>query len=348
MKIHLMGRHAHRIPFAYEVYRSILKKSFEYVTDPFEADIILFGYIINIDENVDVLKKVLAKRKHVRLVVFSEEPLWDTTNSGNFKVKIVERLVENFAFKCTVINHVTSDIYSFNKFPYFITTSDDYYLRYLQAFKRNADLKVENVLNIWKDAGYKYAFFAENRQLVKKYSISHPDINVYGLSVYRTNIAKNIKDKKTAECLCVGKGWQKEDSARQQLVDWHLDKLALLTYNSFIVSAIENTVQKNYISEKIFDSYATLGVPIYWADQQHSLFKIINKDSALINVSGLNEQQAIDKILSVQPTRELGEIYLETQQLLAKHFERYDEFIYSRMEFSDKFNDAILSISAQD
>ena len=61
-----------------------------------------------------------------------------------------------------------------------------------------------------------------------------------------------------------GKGWH-SDQPRQSLPDWHLDKLVQLDRQSLFVSALENTLVDHYLTEKIFDAYAVLSVPLYAA-----------------------------------------------------------------------------------
>ncbi len=339
MKIHIMGRHAHRTPFAYAPYKPLFQSKFDYVDDPKKADVILFGYVLNIDENAEELSKLVKARPDLRLVVVSEEPLWDTTNSGDFQKRHNIRTTGGHKFQYSVINHHTSDVYEFEKLPYFLTTDDEFYLRYAQEFRVNARLGTQAYLDIWKAASVRYAFFAENRDLVKKYSIAHPNISTFGLSVYRTDVAKGMPDKGT---LRVGQGWGAEVT-RQQLPDWHLDKLVILQGNSRIVSALENTHQRNYISEKIFDAFACQGVPLYWSDTAHRISSLVPEGS-FINLYEQDPKKAVETVTSFKATKAFAETYVEAQNALCDRFRCYDTFLDERFGFFERFTKELNAI----
>ncbi|MBZ4023560.1 hypothetical protein CKO11_13945 [Rhodobacter sp. TJ_12] len=333
MRLFIMGRHAHRTPFAYRTYRALFGRNFDYVDHPEQADVILFGYVLNIDENADELAALLEKKPDLRLVVVSEEPLWDTTNSGDFTKRHNIRKTGGHSFRYSVINHHTSDVYEFSRFPYFLTTDNEYFLRYSRIFAQNAALSADAHLQAWKAAKIRYAFFAENRDLVKKYSVSHPGIETYGLSVYRTDIAKGMPDKGTMR---VGQGWGAKVT-RQALPDWHLDKIATLRGKSFVISAIENTSQRNYISEKIFDAFACRGLPLFWAPPSHRIHEFCPADS-FINLHGLEPQEAIDRITGLTPGKAAAAAHAEAQDTLRARFRYMDDYIAERAGFAGRIS----------
>ncbi|APZ55185.1 glycosyltransferase family 10 domain-containing protein [Salipiger abyssi] len=339
MRIHIMGRHAHRTPFAYEPYKRLFRQRFDYVDTPEKADVILFGYVLNIDENAEELARLVKANPALRLVVVSEEPLWDTTNSGDFRKRHNIRKTGDHAFAFSAINHHTSKVYEFRSLPYFLTTEDEYYLRYAYEFGRNAAMAPGAFAEIWKQAGIRYAFFAENRDLVKKYSIAHPDIETYGLSVYRTDVAKAMPDKGTMR---VGQGWGAKVT-RQELPDWHLDKLLTLQGKSYIVSAIENTSQRNYISEKIFDAYACRGLPLIWAPASHRIHEFAPAGSCL-NLFELSPADAAKKITGFKPTAATFEAYAEAQAGLYERFRKFDDFLDERIGFYERLSDELTAI----
>jgi len=342
MRIYLMGRHANRTPFSYAVYRKILERFFTYVEDPAQADVIILGYVVDIDKNISTLEEVKKKNPSCRIVVVSEEPLWDTTNSGDFWERHNTHIVGRYDFKYSVINHHTSHIYDFDRLPYFITTDDKFYLRYSQAFSKNARMTPKDLLQTWKAASIRYAFFAEKRELSKKYSVSWPDINTWGLSVYRTDVAKGMPNKETMR---VGAGWSSAVT-RQQLPDWHLDKLTTLRGRSMIVSALENTNQRNYISEKIFDAYAVGGIPLYWAAPGHRVDEIVPPESYL-NLFDLDPEAAVKKVISVVPDLAKAEAHLAAQASLAQRFQYYDDLLYERFSFADRLSEEVFAIVSE-
>lgn len=332
IRVCLMGRHAHRTPFAYEAYKSIMMRHFVSVDDPTQADAIVFGYATNIDDGAAELEKLLSDRPELRIIVVSEEPLWDTTNSGDFRKRQNVRDVGGRKISYSVVNHHTSNIYEFYRFPYFITTSNDFFLRYSSMFHQNSSFSVKSLLDAWQKAPVRQAYFAEKRTLAKKYDVAWPEIETWGLSVYRTEIAS----MSGAGAKRVGQGWG-NDIARQNLPDWHLDKLASLRGQSRVVSAIENTSQRNYVSEKIFDAFAARALPLYWAPPSHRVNELVPSGSFL-NLFGLEPKQAVDRIETFKTDSAFAEVYLEAQIALTERFRYYDDFITERIEFTDRLH----------
>ena len=173
-------------------------------------------------------------------------------------------------YPCVFLNHFTTKIFDFEKIPYFLTTSDDYFARYSFLFTRNCALKADELKALWANAPIRVAFYAEFRDEVH-FDTHFPEQDVLGLSRYRTMVAKAMTGDGVIR---VGKGWGTK-IVRQLLPDWHLDKLAALDRNCFIVSGIDNTHQWNYISEKIFDAFAVLAVPIYFGSRTHGVMRIV-------------------------------------------------------------------------
>lgn len=326
-----MGRHSHRTPFSYVEYENIFNKKINYVNDPKKSDIIIFGYVINIFECSGELVVLLKNKPNLKVVVFSEEPLWDTTNSGDFKIKRNTYFVDGYEIKYTVINHVTSSIYEFKNIPYFITTSDDYFIRYSMMFNRNIKLSCSEIKKVWSDAKTHISFFAEKRELEKKYNVNIECLDIYGLSVYRSKVAEFYNGNSV---LRVGKGWGSAKN-RQSLVDWHLDKLVTLDYNSFLISALENTHQNYYISEKIFDAYACLGIPIYYSSGKNIISGFFHNNS-YINLFGCDANKAIGILKNFEVSDDFVDRYRMTQLNLYDLFKSPLKYINERVFFVDK------------
>lgn len=313
-KIYLLGNHSNRTPFSYSSYKGLFSDFFEYVDLAEDADILILGFVIDIEPNLEIIKFCKLKKPDLKIVVISEEPLWDTLWSGNFNDVKQSRNFNGFVLDFTFLNHHNSNIFEFEKIPYFLTTSVDFLVRYRIVFSRNSKLTVKELKKIWSNASIDAAFFAEYRD-TDKYEKSFPEYDIYALSKKRTNIAKDFRANKVVR---VGQGWGAEVK-RQALPDWHLDKLAALDKNCKIISALENTHQKNYISEKIFDAYACLGVPIYCSSEFHAVSKFFPEKSYLnifnndFDLSNFDINSSSNDIFS-------PEIYLEVQNDLSNLF----------------------------
>jgi hypothetical protein len=318
MKIHLLGKHSNRTPFSYKEYKSLFQRDFIYVNKPKYADFLVFGFYIDIKENIDVIKESLIHNPKLKLVILSEEPLWDSLWSGDFTKKKQCINIDDLEIEYYFLNHQTTSIFDFDKIPYFLTTSDDYSVRYHTLFLQNSKLSTKEIRAIWEQAEIKKAFYAEHR-LGDKYSVKFPEIDLQGLCSYRTELTAAFEGK---DALIVGQGWG-ETIKRQKLADWHLDKLVALRNQSYIVSALENTHQVSYVTEKIFDAFAVLAVPVYFASDQHALNKVINHD-AYINVYDKTIVEASSLINSFQVSDKFITIYKEHQSRLAVLFSDYE------------------------
>ncbi|WP_291316528.1 glycosyltransferase family 10 [Desulfuromonas sp.] len=309
-KIHIMGKRAHRTPLSYPEYKKIAQRYFEYTPKPEDADFLVFSFKLDMLENMEEVNDLLSKRPDMRLVILSEEPLWDTVWGGEFLSKKSKVLLGDREHPVVVLNHFTTSIYDYESIPYFVTTSDDYFARYSYLFSRNRNLKGSDLTALWGKASLRAAFYAENRDN-PQYDVHFSSLDVWGLSRYRTLVAKGMAGAGVAR---VGQGWG-ETVRRQQLPDWHLDKLAALDRGVFFASGLENTHQWNYVSEKIFDAFAVQGVPLYFASADHGVMRLVPPGS-FVNLYGLNPDAAIERLKGFRPDKEFLDRYLEAQFML--------------------------------
>jgi hypothetical protein len=327
-KIHLFGKHSNRTPLSYKSYKPLFQAHFEFVEEAEDADILVTGFNVDFRENSSRLSKLIEKRPSIKLAVLSEEPLWDTLWSGNINDEIgsINYQIEDrqVALKYAIHNHITSSIFQFEKIPYFITTDDNYYLRYNMLYARNSKLNASQLIDLWKNAATRRAFFAAKR-IGDKFRYQNDVLDITGLNSYRSQIANFFRDEKT---LLEGHGWQ-DGPPRQSLTDWHLDKLGKIDSKSFIVSGLENTHLKSYVSEKIFDSYAALAIPIYYASPDHFAFKVTGPPS-FINVYNKSAEDAIHLIQSFAPTPAFLDMYRETQSHLNQTFRTPNLYLSER------------------
>lgn len=325
IKIFLLGRHSHRTPLSYPVYREIFSNYLTYVSDINEADLIILGFVIDIKDHYNEIRSSLARNPHQKIIVLSEEPLWDTVYSGDYTKKMNYYDVDGVKIPFIYLNHVTTQIYNFDKVPYFITTSNDYFIRYSFMFKRNSNLTSDELIEKWSKTIYKYVFYAEKRT-GKWHFVQNKNLDVYGLCLLRTELTETINHPRT---LKVGKGWE-NGTIRQELPDWHLDKIVNLDQKSFILSALENTHHPYYITEKIFDAFAVAGIPLYYASEKHAIYRLIKKNS-FINIFNRELDVAKARIEHFNVSKEFIDSYLESQSTLKHLFSNSQALIRERM-----------------
>lgn len=273
------------------------------------------GFLDDLRQASSTVKKALSKNPLLKVAILSEEPLWDTLWGGDFLRKHQQSYLTGFPFDFIYLNHRTTSIFNFKFIPYFITTCDNYYLRYSSLFKKNLGLSASEIKSVWASAGYRQAFFAEKRVGSNFEINSDVSDDIVGLCSYRSEIAEFASGN---GILRVGQGWG-EMPKRQSLPDWHLDKISTLNRQSFIVSALENTHLQDYLTEKIFDAFAVLGVPVYYAGPTHAVHRLL-PEGGFINVYGLTPAAAAKKISEFDPSDEFMCAYLVAQQRLSDIF----------------------------
>ncbi len=260
------------------------------------------------DYKQDVLRLHALKQanKSLKLVVVSEEPLWDSLWSGADFKKRWTKLADSNHIESTInivqINHFNSDLFSFRYLPYFLTTEYKYLIRYSQLCRKymsdgHSALRV-NYLEQTKDLAGLF-----ERRLGDKYvSKNHPDLC---LSDYRSKLAELacFSSRSTSNgisCEFMGKGWSTSNLPRQQLGDWHLDKLIRLKKGFKAILAIENTVSPYYITEKVFDAISSFSRPVHCLDQFNliAIRDVLNLESVGINLTGTSIEEGLEIIRS--------------------------------------------------
>jgi len=312
IKVALLGRHGNRTPLSYPAYEPFFAERFEMVKRLDDADLILTGFDLDLRENIETVARLRARKPGVRFAVVSEEPLWDTVWSKDFRDKTATLTEKGITVSYAVINHTNSTVFDFDRIPYFVTTTDEYSARYNHLFSRNAQLSAEAVVEQWQTAAIPAAFYAEKRE-DPRYDVKHADVGIQGLSVFRSQLSASCQRDGVVR---VGAGWG-ETVKRQALADWHLDKLAALDRKAFLVSAIENTHQRSYVTEKIFDAFAVGGLPLYYAAPNHAVHRLVR---GFVNLHGSTPQEAADRIGKLSPSLDLAKAWVEAQEELAARF----------------------------
>ena len=312
------GRHGNRTPLSYAPFRQATGNRLNFVDDLADADVLLTGYNVDLHDNADMLARLLKRSPHKRLAVISEEPLWDSLWSGGFTARDRVAKIGGKDVPYLFLNHQNSDLFEFEHIPYFLLTNDSFVVRYHALLAAQSHLSPEDMLKRWQAAPLRAAFFAEVRKDAQ-YAQAFPEQDVLGLSTYRTKVAEELAGQDT---LCVGQGWHREGTTpprRQVLADWHLDKLVTLQNRCRVLSAYENTHQRAYVSEKIFDAFAVGAVPTYFANPQHRVFDLV-REEAILNTFGLDVAAAAARIADFKPGLSFARAYLATQADLCNRF----------------------------
>lgn len=298
IRVCLLGKHSHRTPLAYDAYRTATLNLIEFVTTPQDADVVITGFAIDLAELAPTLLPAIAARPKLKVLVVSEEPLWDTVWNRPLADKQRSFASADGKIDYTALNHFNSDIFKFDRIPYFVTTTDDYIVRYRALMMAESKVPPECRLKRWSQAAIKVAFFAERRS-ENEFSpvLDVPDVR--GLSQFRTLVAE-LSDG--TGVVRVGQGWG-TSVRRQQLPDWHLAKLAALRGNAFLISALENTWQRDYITEKLFDAIAVGSIPVVYAGPNNRLGELISEE-ACVNLYGMEPEAAAAHITESQPMLE--------------------------------------------
>jgi hypothetical protein len=334
MKICLLGKHNNRTPFSYSVYKAYFaERGVVIESNPLEADYIVFGFKIDISQNLTVLAKALKKNKNLKVVVLSEEPLWDTLWSKGFNLKETTFVDKEACIQIPYfnLNHFTSDLYSFNALPYFVTTENSYIARYASLFRRNSLLSPAEVKHVWSHALFKYAAVAEHRK-GEQYEKNCEKNSFFSLSNFRTALSNQYFDKK--DSLVEGKGW-KNDIKRQSNVDWHVDKLCTLDRKTFVISALENTYCENYITEKIFDAFAVLGIPLYFTLNSEKMDDMLGVKYPYY-LKSKNVEAATELVDNIKIDDAFVDMYIGIQKKLAATFSDLNLIDAERHHFTDK------------
>ena len=327
IRVHLMGL-PHRLrnhPLSHEATRSLVADQVECVEDPAKADIFMFAHPMDLQDAGPSLLRYLDTAPSTQVMLLSEEPLWDTTWQQAIERREQSLEVEGRTIPFVYLNHWTSTVFDFERVPYFLLTNHSFFPRYAVRFRRNAQLSASDWMRHFRSAKWRAVFMAEKR-VSDKFATTHLDRAVRGLSVYRTQVAMGMR---SAGVLRKGRGWGAKGYRRQDLVDWHLEKLVELDKQCRMVSAIENTHQRNYVTEKIFDAFAVGAVPLYYSAPGHWIERII-PHTGWLNLYGMTPDEAADYLEHVVLDSSFAAGYVDAQRLLAERFSTPAAFVQER------------------
>lgn len=317
IKIHLHGRHANRTPLSYSEYRSYFSSYFSFTSNIFDADVVVTGFSVDIKGLIEKYGSYLEQNPKVRVLVISEEPLWDLMSPNHPSKRYSTISHKGITLSFAIANFFNSDIFKFDKLPYFITTESKYAARYTFEMRRHlVNFNAQQLKQDWAKKNKKISFLQQKRQNEVQY---HEEFGDIALSSYRTSLAtlleESIADKK-------GSGW-KENVVRQKLPDWHLDKLLANRGKYPLFSAFENTHVDNYITEKIFDVFMLKSFPLYYAGSSHRVFEFVDKES-MLNFHNVDELEAAEIVAQWRPDFANMDAYYNTLSRLSYLFSNPD------------------------
>lgn len=317
IRVHLLGPRGQRTPLAYPALHPHLRGRIHFTERPDAADLIVTGWCRDLEDNREMLAQ-LCREGGPRLVVLSEEPLWDSLWTP-------DPLARDLWLDCGAVqlpwrnlNHVNSDIFAFHHLPWFEVSDERFPVRHAALIAEFAALSPRALLGHWAQAPLQAAFVAERRSPAG-YAANLPLAGMTGLSPYRSRVAELTG---RPGVLRLGKGWPEGTGSnaarRQDLPDWHLDKLARLHGRVRLCGAWENTLQRDYVTEKPFDAFAIGAVPAVAADAGHRLTDLILPE-AMLNTARAPADVAAARITAFTPDLLLAEAWRDSAQgLLAR------------------------------
>lgn len=266
IRILTCGAFQNRNPLAYAPFQRRLATELALVDQPEDADLLVISHHLDLELFGSDLYETMARHRHLRLVLLSEEPFWDVGWAPDPFSRDQQFQSPRGTLSYRVLNHQNTAIYHAKHVPYFLLTDPRYLAHYRPLFDRNAGLSVAQWMAHFRNVPLDAAFMGEKR-LAARDRIAYPEQNVWALSSYRTRLAQLCEKGRV---LRLGKGWV-AGPPRQELPDWHADKLERLDRQCRYLGAFENTHQRDYVSEKIFDAFAIGAVPLYFAAPDHSV-----------------------------------------------------------------------------
>lgn len=340
LRVFLLGPRGQRTPLAYAPLRRHLAGRIDIVARIEEADLVVTGWNRDLEDNRDQLAALWRAGVRPKLAVVSEESLWDSLWSGGLAAR--DRHLDcggGLRLPYRSLNHVNSGIFRFHRLPWFILSDDRFIARHALLIAGFAARSPRALLAHREAAPWQAAFVAD-RRTTPDFAAFHPVEGVTGLSLYRTRVAELVPGDRV---LRIGQGWEGTTVRRQDLADWHLDKLARLYGQVRLLAAYENTLQACYVTEKPFDAFATGAIPVTVADAGHRLLDLIPPE-AMLNTCFCAPDVAAARIAAFRPDRVLAEAWREAAQGILARLRDPGTILDERQRLADACHEELLDL----
>lgn len=340
IRVFKTGRHAMRTPLSYSALAPLFADSIELVDDPARADLYVFAHEWDIREApAEMLADWQARQRPI--VLLSEEPFWETIWLKNPIDRHISIDTPVGPVPVIQLNHHTSDIFSFDRIPYYLLTNHRFASAYAYRFTRNAALSAQDWQTRFAARHVDLTFMFERRP-EPYHSVRWPEGDVIGLCYWRTAVAEACQ---TGVVERLGKSWQGGKS-RFELSNWHLDKLVQLDGRARMLAAFENTHQPQYLTEKIFDAFACGSMPLYFASPDHALHRMGLPEGSWLNLYDLSEEDAAQNLLATVPDSVFFDTFQQAQSLLRDLFTDTHAFVDERERLRKSVLNALTDVLA--
>jgi hypothetical protein len=169
----------------------------------------------------------------------------------------------------------------------------------------------------WQDAFAarpKDISFMFERRSEAYHAVTWPKAGLIGLCSWRTELAEACHGDRVER---LGQSWEGGQTRFELTTDWHMDKLTRLYDRPRLMGALENTHQRDYVTEKIFDAFACGALPVYYAELEHRIHDFDLPAESWINLHGLSPAEAARALMSYRVGRGTMEAFCEAQHILA-------------------------------
>ncbi|CUK25834.1 putative glycosyl transferase [Cognatishimia activa] len=336
IKVHLSGHHAKRTPLSYAALAPLFENQIVQVSDPVAADVIAFAHNMDLqDANLDVVSAWRDLQRPV--ILLSEEPFWDTIWGARPLDPVIVTDTSFGALPVRQISHQTSDLFRFDKIPYYLLTNHRFARAYQRHFQRNA---TRSALEWQEDfakrpASISYMF---ERRPEPYHWVTWPEGDLIGLCSWRTELAEACRFKGVER---LGRSWDGRESRLTLGYDWHMDKLTQLDGHARMIGAVENTHQPQYITEKFFDAFACGAMPVYYASPQHRIHDFGLPQESWVNLYGLTPEEGAEKIAQHEWNATFFEAFREAQNQLYRLFGTMDHWRAERARWAKKLPEVL-------
>ncbi len=295
IRVFKSGRHAHRTPLSYAALAPLFQADITLVDRPARADIYLFAHSLDVqDAPEDLVADWRARRRPV--VILSEEPFWDTIWGRQPLARQIHVDTAFGTLPVIQLNHHTCNIFRFERIPYYLLTHHRFAAAYRWRFRRNAARSVADWRADFARREVDLTFMFERRP-EPHHDVRWPGGGIIGLCAWRTELANACAGRSTGGVVeRLGQSWQ-GGPVRQDLADWHMDKITRLDGRARAIGALENTHQPDYITEKFFDAFACGARPLYFAAPDHRVHDLGLPGAAWRNLYGLEPDAAAGLVM---------------------------------------------------